>query len=86
MKEAGYNDFNVVAWFGLFAPAGTPRPLVDRINKEVLTMMSKQDFRDKGAELGIDVFGSSPQELEDYVKSQILLWAKFTSDAGLKAE
>jgi tripartite-type tricarboxylate transporter receptor subunit TctC len=49
-------------------------------------MMSKQDFRDRGAELGIDVFGSSPQELEDYVKSQILLWAKFTSDAGLKAE
>ena len=86
MKEAGYNDFNVVAWFGLFSPAGTPRPLVDRINKEILTMMSKQDFRDRGAELGIDVFGSSPQELEDYVKSQILLWAKFTSDAGLKAE
>ena len=86
MKEAGYNDFNVVAWFGLFAPAGTPRPLVDRINKEVLTMVSKQDFRDRSAELGIDVFGSSPQELEDYVKSQILLWAKFTADAGLKAE
>lgn len=86
MKEAGYNDFNVVAWFGLFAPAGTPRPLVDRINKEILTMMAKQDFRDRSAELGIDVFGSSPQELEDYVKSQILLWAKFTADAGLKAE
>lgn len=86
MKEAGYNDFNVVAWFGLFAPAGTPRSLVDRINKEVLTMVSKQDFRDRSAELGIDVFGSSPQELEDYVKSQILLWAKFTADAGLKAE
>ena len=86
MKEAGYNDFNVVAWFGLFAPAGTPRPLVERINKEVLTMMSKQDFRERSAELGIDVFGSSPQELEDYVKSQILLWAKFTADAGLKAE
>ena len=86
MKEAGYNDFNVVAWFGLFAPAGTPRTLVERINKEVLTMMSKQDFRERSAELGIDVFGSSPQELEDYVKSQILLWAKFTADAGLKAE
>ena len=86
MKEAGYNDFNVVAWFGLFAPAGTPRTLVERINKEILTMMSKQDFRERSAELGIDVFGSSPQELEDYVKSQILLWAKFTADAGLKAE
>jgi tripartite-type tricarboxylate transporter receptor subunit TctC len=86
MKEAGYNDFNVVAWFGLFAPVGTPRPLVERINKEILTMMTKQDFRERSAELGIDVFGSSPQELEDYVKSQIVLWAKFTADAGLKAE
>jgi tripartite-type tricarboxylate transporter receptor subunit TctC len=49
-------------------------------------MMTKQDFRERSAELGIDVFGSSPQELEDYVKSQIVLWAKFTADAGLKAE
>jgi tripartite-type tricarboxylate transporter receptor subunit TctC len=86
MKEAGYPDFNVVAWFGLFAPAGTPRPLVDRLNREILAILSKPEFRERGAELGIDVFGSSPKELEDYVKSQIALWAKFTADAGLKAE
>ncbi len=86
MKEAGYPDFNVVAWFGLFAPAGTPRSSVERLNREVLSIVNKPEFRERGAELGIEVFGSSPQELEDYVKSQIALWAKFTADAGLKAE
>lgn len=86
MKEAGFNDFNVVAWFGLFAPAGTPRPWVDRLNAELRTILTKSEFRERGAALGIDVFGSSPQELEDYVKAQLDLWAKFTADAGLKPE
>ena len=86
MKEAGYQDFNVVAWFGLFAPAGTPRATIERVNREVLAIVSKPDFKERSADLGIDVFGSSPQELEEYVKSQIVLWGKLTSDAGLKAE
>jgi tripartite-type tricarboxylate transporter receptor subunit TctC len=86
MKEAGYSDFNVVAWFGLFAPAGTPAPIVARINRELTAILARPDLRQRGAELGIDIFGSSPRELEDYVKSQIALWAQLTADAGLKPE
>jgi tripartite-type tricarboxylate transporter receptor subunit TctC len=86
MKEAGYSDFNVVAWFGLFAPAGTPAPVVARINRELTAILARPDLRQRGAELGIDIFGSSPRELEDYVKSQIALWAQLTADAGLKPE
>jgi tripartite-type tricarboxylate transporter receptor subunit TctC len=83
LTEAGFPDFNVVAWFGMFAPAGTPSPVVARINRELVAILSKPELRDKGAELGIEIFGSSPRELEDYVKSQIALWARFTADAGL---
>lgn len=86
MTEAGYPGFNVVAWFGLFAPAGTPQPIVNRINHELVAVLNQADLREKGAELGIDVFSSSPQELSEYVKSQIALWAQLTADAGLKAE
>ncbi|RZJ26893.1 MAG: tripartite tricarboxylate transporter substrate binding protein [Haliea sp.] len=83
LTEAGFPDFNVVAWFGMFAPAGTPAPIVARINRELVAILSRPELREKGAELGIEIFGSSPRELEDYVKSQIALWARFTADAGL---
>jgi tripartite-type tricarboxylate transporter receptor subunit TctC len=86
LAEAGYPDFNVVAWFGLFAPAGTPAPIVQRINRELTAILARPELRERGAELGIDIFGSTPRELEDYVKSQIALWGKFTADAGLKPE
>jgi tripartite-type tricarboxylate transporter receptor subunit TctC len=86
MKEAGYPGFNVVAWFGLFAPAGTPAPIVERLNRAAVAILDKPELRAKGAKLGIEIFGSSPQELSDYVKSQIALWGQLAADAGLKPE
>jgi tripartite-type tricarboxylate transporter receptor subunit TctC len=86
MAEAGYPGFNVVAWFGLFAPAGTPAPIVQRIHRELAAVLARPDLRERGAELGIDIFGSTPRELEDYVRAQITLWGQFTAEAGLKPE
>jgi tripartite-type tricarboxylate transporter receptor subunit TctC len=86
MAEAGYPGFDVVAWFGMFAPAGTPAPIVNRINHELVAVLDRPELRAKGAELGIDIFGSTPGELAAYVKSQIGLWAQLTADAGLKPE
>lgn len=86
MSEAGFPGFNVVAWFGMFAPAGTPAPIVNRINRELVAVLNRPDLRERGAELGIEIFGSTPRELDEYVKSQIALWAQLTADAGLKAE
>jgi tripartite-type tricarboxylate transporter receptor subunit TctC len=86
MTEAGFPGFNVVAWFGMFAPAGTPAPIVNRINRELVAVLNRPDLREKGADLGIEIFGSTPRELDDYVKSQIALWAQLTADAGLKPE
>lgn len=86
MSEAGFPGFNVVAWFGMFAPAGTPAPIVNRINRELVAVLNRPELRERGAELGIEIFGSTPRELDEYVKSQIALWAQLTADAGLKAE
>jgi tripartite-type tricarboxylate transporter receptor subunit TctC len=86
MAEAGFPGFNVVAWFGMFAPAGTPAPIVNRINRELVAVLNRPELREKGADLGIEIFGSSPRELDDYVKSQIALWGQLTADAGLKPE
>ena len=86
MTEAGFPGFDVVAWFGMFAPAGTPASIVNRINRELVAVLNRPDLRDKGAELGIEIFGSTPDELGQYVKSQIALWGQLTADAGLKPE
>ena len=86
MAEAGYPGFNVVAWFGMFAPAGTPAPIIRRINTALVGVLRRPDLRERGAQLGIEIFGSTPGELEDYVRSQIALWGQFAADAGLKPE
>jgi tripartite-type tricarboxylate transporter receptor subunit TctC len=86
MTVAGFPGFNVVAWFGMFAPAGTPAPVINRINRELVAVLNRPDLREKGADLGIEIFGSTPRELDEYVRSQIALWAQLTADAGLKPE
>ena len=86
MREAGYPGFDVVAWFGMFAPAGTPAPIVERINRELVAVLNQPELRARGAELGIDIFSSTPAELGQYVKSQIALWGQLTADAGLVPE
>jgi len=83
MKDLGYPQFDVVAWFGMFAPAGTPEPVVAALNSKLVAVLQDPALRKRGAELGIEIFGSSPQELADYVKSQIGLWKMLTADAGL---
>jgi tripartite-type tricarboxylate transporter receptor subunit TctC len=86
MKEAGYPGFDVVAWFGMFAPAGTPKPIIARMNAALNAALAKPELKASTAQLGLDAFGSSPEELGAYVKAQLALWARLTADAGLKPE
>ena len=70
----------------VFHAAGTPAPIINRINRELVAVLKRPDLREKGAELGIEIFGSTPGELDAYVKQQIALWGQLTADAGLKPE
>ncbi|MCL4747147.1 MAG: tripartite tricarboxylate transporter substrate binding protein [Burkholderiaceae bacterium] len=83
MEEAGVPNFNVVAWFGMYAPAGTPAPIVERFNGALKAVLAQPDLREKGLTMGLDVFSSSPKELEDYTKSQIVLWKELVADSGM---
>jgi tripartite-type tricarboxylate transporter receptor subunit TctC len=84
MAEAGVPDFNTPLWFGLMAPAGTPRPIIDKIaaaaNKgmhtpEAVELLHKQGFVPE--DMGPDQFGA-------FVKSEIVRWSKVMKDAGMK--
>ncbi len=86
MDELGYKGFDIPAWFGLFAAAGTPRDTVVRLNAEMVRIMARPDVKQTLASMGIDAYTSTPEELGDYVKSEIQKWARLVKDAGIQPE
>jgi tripartite-type tricarboxylate transporter receptor subunit TctC len=86
MDELGYKGFDIPAWFGLFAPAGTPRETVVRLNAEMVKLMARPEVKQTLASMGIDAYTSTPEELGDYVKSEIQKWARLVKDAGIQPE
>jgi len=78
--------FEAVAPYGLFAPAGTPAEIIALINREVNAVLLMPEVRDKLAEQGIEVSGSTPEALAMTVKSEIAKWAKVIKDGNIKPE
>ena len=86
LAEQGLAGFEAVSWFALFAPAGTPRPVVDKLQGEVKKILASPDIAKRLAEAGLDAVGSSPDELAVYQRSEIVKWAKVVKDSGAKVE
>lgn len=86
MDEVGFKGFDIPAWLGLFAPAGTPKEIIARLNEETVKVIARPDVKQTLANMGIDAFTSTPEELGEYVKSEIQKWARLAKDAGLQAE
>ena len=86
MDELGYKGFDIPAWLGLFAPARTPKEIIARINAETSKVVARPDVRQTLAAMGMDVVTSTPDELGDYVKSEIQKWARLVKDAGIQPE
>jgi len=78
--------FEATTWFALFAPAGTPKPLVDRLNAEVLRVFRLPDVAERLKTLGLEPVLSSPEELASYQASEIVKWTKVVRESGAKAE
>ena len=86
IAEQGLPGFDAVSWFALFAPAGTPKPIVDKLQREVNRILKLPDVARRLAELGLDADGGPAEELAAYQKSEITKWAKVVKDSGAKAE
>ncbi|WP_459615807.1 Bug family tripartite tricarboxylate transporter substrate binding protein [Bordetella sp. 2513F-2] len=83
--EAGYPDLLVSSWFAMYAPAGTPQPVVDKIAGEIEKIMKTDAFRQKAAEQGAEARFMGPRELGDYTREELARWAKVVKAADIKA-
>ena len=84
--EAGMAEFEVDTWYGVLAPAGTPREIVLRLNAELARIMQSSDMRERLATMGIQPLASTPGEFGDFLKTEIAKWAKVVKESGAKVE
>jgi tripartite-type tricarboxylate transporter receptor subunit TctC len=84
MIELGYPDFEAVPWFGLMAPAGTPRAIIDKLHDETVKVLAMPDVKRKLGELGLDLVGNTPEEFAAVIAREIPQWAKVIKGAGIK--
>lgn len=86
IAEGGVPGYQAVIWTGMFAPAKTPRAIIDRLNKEVVQLLHVPDFSERISSLGADVVGSKPEEWGKFLAAEITKWTKIAKIAGFKAE
>lgn len=85
VAEAGVPGFAVDQWYALFAPAGTPRDIVLKLQGEIAKMVADPPTRERLLSMGLDPVGSAPDEFAAYVKAETAKWGKLVREAGIKA-
>jgi len=86
VAELGYPGFDVSSWQGIVVPAGTPRDVLDRLNREVVKVLGSQDVRDQFAVHSAEASPSTPEQFGAYIRQEITRWKKVATDAGVKPE
>lgn len=84
VSEAGVSGFAVTNWAGVFVAAGTPRPIVDRLNSEIVKALSTQDVKQKQREMGLVAGTNTPEQFASFIQSETVKWAKVVKDANIK--
>ena len=78
--------FNNDGWYGIFAPAGTPAPIINKLNAEMKRALANAEFSKHIESIGMEPAGSTPQELREWVRSELARWTKAVRDAGIQVQ
>jgi tripartite-type tricarboxylate transporter receptor subunit TctC len=86
VSESGLNGFEIVLWYGLLAPAGTPDAIVRELYAQTTRALASPEVHARLADLGVDVVAGSPEEFAATIKSELPKWAKIIKSSGIKAD
>lgn len=86
IAESGVPGFDVSSWTGMCAPAGLPKPILAKLNADLVKVLNMPDTQRRFAEQGIDPAPTTPDQFSAFIKSEIAKWAKVAKDAGITAE
>jgi tripartite-type tricarboxylate transporter receptor subunit TctC len=86
IAEAGLPGYEVTGWNGVLAPANTPRPIVDKLNKAIVTALKSPEIEKLLADQGLEPAGNSPEEFAEIMHHDIEKWIRVTREAGIKPQ
>lgn len=86
VAESGLPGFDVIAWYNMFAPARTPRPIINRLNTELNRILREPDVRARLLSLGVSPLPGTPEDLGHYLKFEVARWGKLIKETGIKLD
>jgi tripartite-type tricarboxylate transporter receptor subunit TctC len=86
VSEAGVAGFEATTWHGVVVPAATPVPLIERLSRDIVSVLGQPDLRERLAALGAEVLAGTPHEFADYIAAEIPKWSKVVRDSGARIE
>ena len=86
MVESGVPGFEAIGWFGVVAPAATPKDIVAKLNTEMVRMLAAPDIKERISNLGAEVVSTTPEGMDQFNRAQIALWGKVVKASGARAE
>ena len=84
VQEAGFPGFDNALWYGIFAAAGTPPAIVQKLNAEIVKAMAQPKSKETIEGYGYLIVGSTPEQMDALLKTEVVRWAKVVKDSGAK--
>jgi len=86
IAESGYPGFNLVPWFAIWAPAGTPPEIVQKLNQEINAVLKLPDVQERFSGIGAEIMGGSVEDFAAFHRAEYARWGKFIRETGIKVQ
>jgi tripartite-type tricarboxylate transporter receptor subunit TctC len=86
LAESGFPGFSAENWYGVYVPAGTPREIVKRLNRDIVNALSQPEVRERFASQGAELIGNTPEQHEEFLKAEMTKWARIARLAHARAD
>jgi tripartite-type tricarboxylate transporter receptor subunit TctC len=86
LNEAAVPNYDITSYCAIFAPAGTPKPIVDKLNRELAKIIDSPEIKKRLGDAGFEAFSSTPEQLGEFIQAQLVLWTRLIKEAGIEAQ